>query len=60
MEQYENLVNELNQFIEDAQFVSMLEQSLNEDDIEDEFVTKKELAQTFDIIIRLIQKVLNR
>lgn len=60
MEQYQNLIKHLDQLLEDVQFVSSLEQSLNEDDIEDEFVTKKELAQTFDIIIRLIEKIANR
>lgn len=60
MEQYQNLIKHLDQLLEDVQFVSCLEQSLNEDDIEDEFVTKKELAQTFDIIIRLIEKIANR
>lgn len=56
MEPYEKFVKSLEQFKEDAEFVWKLEKALNDNDIEDEFITRKELAKTFDILLRLIEK----
>ena len=53
---FEKFEKDLDQMKLDCKFVFELEEALNKDDIEDEFVTKKELAKSFDILLRLIEK----